>query len=103
MMTIVEQGGFQFKVSEGDTINVPLIDAETGSEITIDRVRLVDDGTTVKIGTPVVDGVVVKAEVVDHGKDDKVLVIKKHRRKDYHRKNGHRQNFTNIRITSITV
>jgi large subunit ribosomal protein L21 len=103
MITVVEQGGSQFKVSEGDTIRVPLMDAEKGSEIVLDRVLLVGEGDDVKVGTPVVDGAQVKATVVDHGKADKVLVMKRKRRKDYRRKNGHRQGFTELRITSISA
>ena len=103
MMTIIEQGGFQFKVAEGDTINVPFIDAEQGTEITLDRVLLVSKDDAVTVGTPVVEGAEVKAKVVEHGKDKKVLVMKKKRRKDYKKKNGHRQDFTQLQITSISV
>ncbi len=103
MISIVEQGGFQFKVSEGDTIDVPLVKGEKGEEIALDRVLLVSEGDTVKVGTPVVDGAEVKAKIVDHGKDKKILVMKKKRRKDYKLKNGHRQNYTQIQITSITA
>ncbi len=103
MVSIVEQGGFQYKVAEGDTINVPLIDAEEGAEISLGRVLLLQNGDDLKIGAPVVDGAAVKAKVVAHGKDKKVLVIKKKRRKDYKRKNGHRQDYTRIEITSISA
>jgi large subunit ribosomal protein L21 len=103
MYTIVEQGGFQFRVAQGDTIRVPLVEAEKGQEITLDKVLLVGDGDTVKVGTPLVSGAKVMAKVVEHGKGKKILVMKKHRRKDYKRKNGHRQDFTQIQITSITA
>ncbi len=104
MFTIVEQGGSQFKVSEGDILKVPyMADAEEGKEITIDRVLLVSKEDAVAVGTPTVDGAEVKAEVVEHGKDKKVLVIKKKRRKDYRRKTGHRQDFTRIKITSVSA
>lgn len=104
MFTIVEQGGSQFKVSEGDTLKVPFIaDVEEGKEITLDRVLLVSKDDAVTVGTPIVAGAEVKAEVVEHGKDKKVLIIKKKRRKDYRRKNGHRQDFTRIKITSVSV
>lgn len=101
MISIVEQGGFQFKVSEGDVIEVPLVKGEAGQELILDRVLLVSEGDDVKVGTPVVEGAEVKAEIVDHGRDKKVMIIKKHRRKDYQRKNGHRQDFTTIKITAI--
>lgn len=103
MFMIVEQGGFQFKVSQGDTIRVPLIQAEKGQEVLLDKVLLVSDGDAVKVGTPVVAGAQAKASVVDHGKDDKVLIIKKRRREDYKRKNGHRQGFTTLQITAVTA
>ncbi len=101
MFSIVEQGGFQYKVAEGDEIEVPLIDGEAGSELSLDKVLLVANEGDVKIGTPVVDGAEVKAEVVEHGKGDKVVIIKRKRRKDYRLKKGHRQDFTKIKITSI--
>ncbi|MFP4416517.1 MAG: 50S ribosomal protein L21 [Chitinivibrionales bacterium] len=103
MMSVVEQGGFQYTVNEGDTIRVPLLEAEKGSEVSLDKVLLVRDGESVKVGTPVVDGAEVKAKVLDHAKADKVLVIKKIRRKDYKRKNGHRQDYTELQITSISA
>jgi large subunit ribosomal protein L21 len=103
MFSIVEQDGFQFKVSQGDTIRVPRIDAEKGSEISLQKVLMVGDGTTVKIGTPVVSGATVTAKVIDHIKGDKVLIMKKKRRKTYKKKTGHRQLHTTLQIMSITA
>ncbi len=103
MVSVIEQGGFQFKVSEGDTIRVPYLDAEKGAEVTLDKVLLVGEGESLKIGTPVVEGAEVRAQVVNHGKAEKILVVKKKRRKDYKRKNGHRQPFTELKITSISA
>lgn len=102
-VSIVEQGGFQYTVSEGDTIRVPLVDAEEGKQISLDKVLLVRSGDTVKVGTPEVEGAKVSAKVLEHGKARKVLVVKKKRRKDYKRKNGHRQDFSQIQITSISA
>ena len=79
------------------------IDAEQGSEITINRVLLTSDGDNVKIGTPVVEGASVTAKVLEHAKAKKVLVVKRKRRKDYRRKNGHRQQYTKIEIVSINI
>jgi large subunit ribosomal protein L21 len=101
MYSIIEQGGFQFKVTPGATIQVPLIDAEQGSKISIERVLLTADGENIKIGTPTVKDATVTAKVVDHIKGDKVLIIKRKRRKDYKRKNGHRQQYTKLEIVSI--
>jgi len=103
MYSIIEQAGVQFKVVPGEKINVPLIEAEAGSSLTIDKVLLTADGEKITIGTPTVAGATVTAKVLEHGKDKKVLVIKKKRRKDYKRKNGHRQQFTKIEIVSINA
>ena len=101
MYSIIEQGGFQYKVTPGETIQVPLIDAEQGSEISIERVLLTADGENIKVGTPCVKDASVTAKVVEHLKGDKVLIIKRKRRKDYKRKNGHRQQYTKLQIVSI--
>jgi large subunit ribosomal protein L21 len=103
MFSIVEQGGFQYKVSQGDTIKVPLIAAEKETEISIEKVLMVKNGEEIKIGTPVVEGAVVKAKVLDHGKYKKVVIMKKKRRKGYKRKTGHRQTYTKLKIMSITA
>lgn len=103
MFSIVEQGGFQYKVSEGDTIKVPKIEAEKESEISFDKVLMIQNNDEVKIGTPIVEGAVVKAKVVDHGKYRKIVIIKKKRRKGYKRKTGHRQMFTKLKVISITA
>ncbi|MBD3319782.1 MAG: 50S ribosomal protein L21 [Chitinivibrionales bacterium] len=102
MYCIVEQGGFQFKVQEGETIDIPHIDAAEGSEIVLEKVvGIKKDNEAFAAGTPVIDGVTVKGTVVKHGQNDKVMTIKKKRRKDYLRKKGHRQDYTSIKITSI--
>jgi large subunit ribosomal protein L21 len=103
MFSIVEQAGFQFKVSQGDKIRVPLMDAEKGSEISLEKVLLVGDKDGVKVGTPVVSGAVVKAKVLDHEKGDKIIIMKKKRRKTYKRRTGHRQQYTKIEIVSISA
>lgn len=101
MYSIIEQGGVQFKVTPGETIRVPLIKADEGAEITIERVLLTGEGETLKVGKPLVEGVSVTAQVVNHFKDKKVLIVKRKRRKDYRRKNGHRQPYTRLKIVSI--
>jgi large subunit ribosomal protein L21 len=103
MYSIIEQGGMQFKVTPGAKIRVPLIDAEAGTQLSIDRVLLTADGEVIKVGTPCVEGASVTATVVEHLKAKKVLVIKKKRRKDYQRKNGHRQQYSKIEIVSINA
>jgi|WetSurMetagenome_2_1015567.scaffolds.fasta_scaffold00226_17 large subunit ribosomal protein L21 len=101
MFSVVEQDGFQFKVSQGDTILVPRINAEKGSEIAIEKVLMVGEAGNVKIGSPVVSGAVVKAKVVDHVKGDKLFILKKKRRKTFKKRTGHRQQHTTLQILSI--
>lgn len=103
MYSIIEQGGFQFKVTPGATITVPLINAEKGSEISLPKVLLAVDGEKVNVGRPCVKNASVTAKVIEHFKGDKVLIVKKHRRKDYQRVNGHRQQYTKLEILSINV
>ena len=101
MQSIVECGGFQYKVAVGDVIEVPLMKAEEGAEVTLERVLATTSGSDSVFGTPTVDGVTVTAKVVAHGRYPKVLVIKKKRRLDHKRKNGHRQDYTKLEITAI--
>ena len=77
------------------------VSAETGSTIDFDRVLMVGEGETIKVGTPVVDGAKVSAEVVQHGRGDKVTILKFKRRKHHMKRQGHRQWFTEIKITAI--
>lgn len=101
MYAIVEIAGQQFKVSKADKIFVHRLDAEIGSQVEFDKVMLIDNDDKVEVGTPIVKGNVVLAEIVEHLKGDKVLVFKKKRRKGYKKLNGHRQYFTRINILSI--
>jgi large subunit ribosomal protein L21 len=101
MYAVIETGGKQHRVTEGELIRVEKIDADTGSTIDFDRVLMVGEGETVKVGTPVVDGAKVSAEVVQHGRGDKVTILKFKRRKHHMKRQGHRQWFTEIKITAI--
>jgi large subunit ribosomal protein L21 len=103
MYAIIRSGGKQFKVAEGDTLKVPSIDADVGDTITIDDVLLGGGGDDVKVGAPLLDGASVKAEVVAHGRGEKIVVFKWKRRKNYRRKQGHRQGYTEIRVDSIDL
>ena len=103
MYAVVEVGGTQVKVQEGDRIRVSRLRAEAGGRITLDRVLLVSrDGETL-VGTPRLANAAVEASVVGHGRGDKIVVFKMKRRKGYRRKNGHRQPFTELRIDGISV
>lgn len=97
MFAVIKTGGKQYRVAKDDTITVEKIDAEPGTDVVIDRVLMLDD----KAGTPFLTGASVTAEVLGQERDDKVIVFKKKRRKNYRRKNGHRQNVTVLRIKDI--
>ena len=101
MYAVIETGGKQHRVVEGELIKVEKIGAETGSTIDFDRVLMVGEGESIKVGTPVVDGAKVSAEVVQHGRGDKVTIVKFKRRKHHMKRQGHRQWFTEIKITAI--
>ena len=101
MYAVIETGGKQHRVVEGELIKVEKIEADTGSTIDFDRVLMVGEGESIKVGTPVVDGAKVSAEVVQHGRGDKVTIVKFKRRKHHMKRQGHRQWFTEIKITVI--
>lgn len=103
MYAIVISGGKQHRVQNGDLIKVEKLDGDVGSKITLDEVLLVGGEGETKIGQPRVDGASVEAEIVRHGRDRKVRVFKKKRRKNYRRMYGHRQPFTHLKITGIEV
>ena len=101
MYVIVNIQGSQFKVEEGQEIFVNRMSEDTGSTVELSEVLLVDNEGSVMIGTPFVEGASVTVKVVDHLKDDKVIVFKKKRRKGYRVKNGHRQSLSKIEIAAI--
>ena len=101
MYSIVETGGFQYKVELGKAYKVPSIDgAAVGSTLELKSVLLFS-GKEVKVGTPVVADSLVKVEILAHGKGDTVIVFKKKRRTRYERRNGHRQGYTEVLVTEI--
>jgi len=104
MYAIVEIAGQQFKVEKDQRLFVHHLNQENGAAVEFDKVLLVDDGSAVKVGSPVVEGAKVTAKVIDSlVKGDKVLVFKKKRRKGYKKKNGHRQQFSQIVIETIAI
>ncbi len=103
MYAVFRTGGKQFRAEPGKKIRVPSLGVEPGESVTFDDVLLASDGTEVQVGAPTVDGAKVTAEVVRHGRDRKIIVFKRKRRKTYRRKQGHRQGFTEIRIDEILV
>ena len=102
MFAIIETGGKQYKVSEGDVIRVELLDAEPESELAIEKVLAVFDGETLTAGQPYVEGAKVNCKVMEHGKSKKVFVFHYKPKKNIRKKNGHRQPFTKLMIESIS-
>lgn len=101
MYAIVEISGKQFKVSEKDLVKVPRQNAEINDKLQFPNVLLFEEDGKVEVGTPFVKNTAVTASVVEHGRDKKIIVFKKKRRKDYKVKRGHRQGFTLLRIESL--
>ncbi|MCD4819924.1 MAG: 50S ribosomal protein L21 [Candidatus Cloacimonetes bacterium] len=102
MYAIVDFKGTQFKVEKEQKVQVPYLgDLETGSQVEMDKVLLLHDGSNTIIGKPSVANAVVLAEVIEHTKDKKVIVFKKKRRKGYAKKQGHRQKYTQLIIKDI--
>ena len=101
MKAVVKTGGKQYVVTEGETLRVEKLEGEVGATIDLGEVLSVGEGSEIKIGTPVVEGATVKAEIIEHGRGKKIVVFKKKRRKGYKKKQGHRQDFTGVRIREI--
>jgi len=100
---VVQTGGKQYRVAVGDRIDVERLDAEPGTEVTLERVLMVEQDGDVKIGTPVVDGAKVIASVDAQKRGKKLIVFKMRPKKRYRRKTGHRQNLTQLTITNIVA
>ena len=103
MHAIIETGGKQYKVTEGDTLIIEKLASEAGENVTFDKGLAVIDGDKITVGTPVVEGAKVDASVVKNGKGKKVIVFKYKPKKGYRRKQGHRQPYTKVTIGKISV
>ena len=103
MYAVIESGGKQHRVVEGEVLNVELLEAAAGDKIDFNEVLMLGNGADIKIGAPFVAGGKVSAEVVGHGRADKIHVIKFRRRKHFRKQMGHRQWFTQIKITAISA
>jgi len=101
MYAVILTGGKQYRVKEGDLLSVEKLDAGQGETIHFDQVLLIEDGENILVGTPVLLDAVVRAEVIEQYKDEKVLVFKKKRRKQFRRTRGHRQQLTKVRVGGI--
>jgi large subunit ribosomal protein L21 len=101
MYAVIQTGGKQYKATPGEELRVEKINGKVGDEVYFDRVLLVSKDDTVKVGTPVVENARVKAKILRHARESKIVVFKYKRRKGYRKKQGHRQDFTGIKITEI--
>ncbi|KAA1182947.1 50S ribosomal protein L21 [Photorhabdus heterorhabditis] len=101
MYAVFQSGGKQHRVSEGQTIRLEKLDIATGETVEFDQVLMVANGDDIKIGAPVVEGFKIKAEVVAHGRGEKIKIVKFRRRKHSRKQQGHRQWFTDVKITGI--
>jgi len=102
MYAIVESGGEQVRISEGDTVRVNKIDADINTEIVFDKVLMLEDSGKAVWGTPYVKGASVKAEIMGSGRYDKILVLKTTPKKAHNKIRGHRQKYTTVKIKEIT-
>ena len=103
MHAIIETGGKQYKVAEGDTLFIEKLPNEAGDTVTFDKVLAVIDGDKITVGTPVVEGAKVDASVVKNGKGKKLLVFKYKPKKGYRKRQGHRQPYTKVTIGAISM
>ena len=101
MYAIINISGKQYKATSGARLRVPKQDGETGTSLTFDKVLLINDGKNTEVGKPILKGASVTGTIIEHGRNKKILVYKKKRRKGYQRKNGHRQWFTEIEFGTI--
>ncbi len=102
MFAVIQTGGKQYRVAQGDVLRVEKLAGDVGAAVTFDKVLLVG-GDNVKVGTPLVSGAKVNAEIIAQGRDKKIIVFKFRRRKNYRRKNGHRQPYTELKITGVNA
>ena len=103
MHAIIETGGKQYKVAEGDTLFIEKLPVEAGDNVTFDKVLAILDGDKATFGAPVVDGAKVEASVVKNGKGKKIRIFKYNPKKGYRKRQGHRQPYTKVTIGKISV
>ncbi len=101
MYAVIESGGKQHRVSEGEVLRLEKLELEVGATVTFDKVLMVGGGAEVKIGQPYVEGSSVEAEVLNQGRGEKIRIVKFNRRKHHRKQMGHRQWFTEVKITGI--
>lgn len=101
MYAVIFSGGKQYRIQEGDTLKIETLPEEVGASVNFDKILLVGEGKSVKVGRPYLEDSVVSGTVVSHGRHDKVHIIKFRRRKHHMKWQGHRQNYTEVKITQI--
>jgi large subunit ribosomal protein L21 len=102
MYAVIETGGKQYKVQEGDVITIEKLKASVGDKVVFDKVLLMSDGENVKVGTPVIKEAKVYGSVIENGKGKKIIIFKYKAKKDYRKKQGHRQPYTMVKIESLS-
>ena len=103
MHAVIVNGGKQYRVNEGQILKLEKMDVEAGSDIEFDKVLMVTSGDKTDIGVPFLSGCVVKANVIGHGRHDKIKIIKFRRRKHHMKQMGHRQHYTEVKILGINA
>ena len=103
MYAVIKTGGKQYRVKEGDVIKLETLSGDVGSEISFTDVLMFADGDKITVGVPFIANALVKAEVIEHARHKKVKIIKFRRRKHHMKQMGHRQNYTQVKITAISM
>jgi large subunit ribosomal protein L21 len=101
MYAVIQTGGKQYKVAEGDVLKLEKLSGEAGQKVTFDKVLMLGGESGLQIGAPVLEAVTVEGEILEQARGDKIIVFKKKRRHNYRRRNGHRQDLTVVRVTGI--
>ncbi len=101
MYAVIETGGKQYRVQEGDTFKVEKLDAQAGENVVFDKVLVMSSDAGIQVGTPYIEGAKVFARLVENGKNDKIIIFKYKAKKDYRKKQGHRQPYSMVEITGI--
>lgn len=101
MYAVIQTGGKQYKVTEGEILKVEKLDGEAGDKLTLDQVLMLKDDNGIRIGMPTVKDALVTVEVIEQGRSKKITVYKYKKRKNYRRKQGHRQAYTKIKVEKI--
>ncbi|MGZ8218487.1 50S ribosomal protein L21 [Methylomagnum sp.] len=103
MYAVIQTGGKQYRVTEGEVLKIETLVADAGQEVEFDKVLMVQSDDSIKVGKPYVEGGKVTATVTAHGRHPKVKIVKFRRRKHYMKQAGHRQNYTEVKITGISA